>query len=386
LRLCAAGFYSWAATVFSARSSEKLLETLPFQDEGHHPLGELIGQGLDARRALDLTGLTPSTLITPSEKFYVRTACPDPLPSVEQWRIEVRGLLASPMDLHVERDILPRSVPMGVHLLECAGNSREGHFGLMSAADWEGVPLASILGELGVLERASSALVSGYDRHAESSSSIPGADWVFTLEQLRAAGAFLATSMNGAPLSPHHGYPVRLVVPGWYGCCSIKWVNRIEFVDDSTPATEHMKEFAGRTDQAPYGALDFLVSGPDSGFGPRRASDYKAAAIDAAAVPIRVEKWHSEAGLFYRVTGLLWGGQKPTENLMIRFQPGHDYEPVHDCRQDSTRTWTLWSHTLRPKTTGRYLIQLRIDDPTIPARRLAVGYYDRQVDIAEVSS
>ena len=59
------------------------------------------------------------------------------------------------------------------------------------------------------------------------------------------ANAFLALRMNAAPLPEDHGGPVRLVVPGWDGCCCIKWVNRVELVDRNQSATSQMKEYTG---------------------------------------------------------------------------------------------------------------------------------------------
>ena len=76
-----------------------------------------------------------------------------------------------------------------------------------------------------------------------------GASWVLPIAALNSLGAFLAVRMNGEPLPPDHGMPVRLVVPGWYGCAWIKWVIAIRLVGADEPATTQMKEFAGRTHQ-----------------------------------------------------------------------------------------------------------------------------------------
>ena len=79
------------------------------------------------------------------------------------------------------------------------------------------------------------------------------------LDQIRESRAFLATGMNGAPLGPDHGFPLRLVVPGWYGCTAIKWVNEIALLDDTAPATDQMREYAGRTHQDPVGPRDSFL-------------------------------------------------------------------------------------------------------------------------------
>jgi DMSO/TMAO reductase YedYZ molybdopterin-dependent catalytic subunit len=189
------------------------------------------------------------------------------------------------------------------------------------------------------------------------------------MEELRAAGAFLATKLGGKPLSRDHGAPVRLVVPGWYGCTCIKWVDRITFVDETAEATSQMLEYAARTHQ---------------NGSPRLAKDFLPARIDHAAMPIRVEKWREAGQLRYRVVGLLWGGSGTVKKLGIRFNPEEEYVPVEPLRVPQTTPWTLWSHTWRPAQRGRYTIRLTILEPSEHPKRLEAGYYARSVEIEEV--
>ena len=109
------------------------------------------------------------------------------------------------------------------------------------------------------------------------------------------------------------------------------------------------------------------------------------AVIDTAAMPVRVEKWLVGGRLAYRVTGIIWGGSKPTNALSIRFKANQPWVPVDDCPLPaSTLTWSLWSHTWRPDAPGRYQIVLRVDDPTIRTRRLDIFFYVREIVIDEV--
>jgi DMSO/TMAO reductase YedYZ molybdopterin-dependent catalytic subunit len=226
-----------------------------------------------------------------------------------------------------------------------------------------------------VLDRVRSAsplhrvLVSGVDHEASAArTSVPGASWIFARSDLDRA--LLATRINGAPLPADHGAPVRLIVPGWYGCACIKWVNRVELVTDDAPATTQMREFAARTHQRSAPAL---------------ARDYERAVIDTAAMPIRVEKWTEGGRVFYRVVGIIWGGSKPTNALSIRFKSGTPWTRVEHCPlPESTLTWSLWTHTWRPESPGRYQIVLKIDDPSIRTRRLDIFFYVREVDIDDV--
>jgi hypothetical protein len=261
------------------------------------------------------------------------------------------------------------SGPAGTHLLECSGNTDSALFGLISAATWDGVPLASIFERTDAARSAPFVLVSGVDDSTiPTRTSVPGASWIFSRDDLIRSQAFLALRMNGEPLPPDHGAPMRLVVPGWYGCACIKWVNRVELIDDSADATTQMREYASRTHQRGQ---------------PRLARDYSPATIETAAMPIRIEHWIRNDGRpTYRVAGIIWGGTRPTNALMIRFKNSENWVRVTDCPMPaSTTTWSMWSHWWTPEAPGRYDIVLKVDDRSIPTRRLDLFYYARSVNI-----
>jgi DMSO/TMAO reductase YedYZ molybdopterin-dependent catalytic subunit len=208
------------------------------------------------------------------------------------------------------------------------------------------------------------------DHSERSTTSTPGASWIFTLDELRSSGAFLATAMNGERLPPDHGYPVRLFVPGWYGCASIKWVNEISLVDHEAPSTPQMREFGPRTFQNGRPAL---------------AREYKPATMDLAAMPVRVERWVGTGGPVYRVVGVMWGGDAPVDRLSIRFNPREPFVPIAVCPKPvSADSWSLWSHIWRPMERGRYRIVLKAGDPAVRTERLDTYYYTRELYIDEV--
>src|SRR5207247_7599766 len=310
---------------------------------------------------------------------------PGRVPPTDRWHWRVHGLVERPVEVEIEA-LNREAAPMGTHLLECAGNSRAAHFGFMSAARWGGVPRERVLARCGRLPRATRVTVSGFDEHdVQDPGSVPGASWIFGLDQIRESGAFLATTMNGAPLPPDHGYPLRLVVPGWYGCTAIKGVNEIVLVDDQAPATDQMREYAGRTHQGPGPRDDFLVRTGRRPEGPRLARDFQPATIDSAAVPVRVEKLGAGDGaIAYRIFGILWGGRAPVRALRIRFNPDLGFAPVEEVGVGAGRTWTLWSHTFRPPGPGRYKIELAVGDPSVRTRRLDMGFYAREIEITSV--
>lgn len=355
-----------AAPVEASLAGGRRLGLLPFQPEPDLPFGVPQGSGLDARLYFDLSRLEPEKLITPVEDFYVRTGVPDRLPSTAGWRLELGGRVAKPVVLRLA-DLEAEQRDFGVHLLECAGNASPARFGLISAGRWSGIPVEAVLDRARRNSDARAVRITGFDGHSQpSTSSRLGCSWVFTFEQLEACGAFFATHLNDRRLTPVHGYPLRLMVPGWYGCCAVKWVDRVDFVRGDVDATAQMREFAGRTHQ--HGV-------------PEKALDYLPATIDPAAVPIRVEVWQVGERRRYRVVGVQWGGATGGSRLEIRFRPDGPYTRVStQPERGDPDTWALWSHLWDPSP-GRHLIQLRFDDPGLQTRRLDMGLYLRGVDI-----
>ena len=335
------------------------------------PYGEAVGgPGLDTRVFTDLSSLSADQLITPTDRVFVRTAAPV---GIEQrastWQV---ALGAGPAAALLGIDELRRlSRPQGAHLIECAGNNDPDNFGLLSVADWDGVPVADLLPRLSPGRDAYGVLVSGVDDEAQTArSSVPGASWILTLSDLPRLGAFLATRMNGAPLSTEHGSPVRLVVPGWYGCAWIKWVNELRLVEADAEVTAQMAEFASRTHQNGR---------------PARADAYQPPVIDLAATPVRVERWRVNGALEYRVVGIAWGGQQPATSLAIRFGSREPWTTFDVCPAPSApRTWSLWTYRWKPAEPGLYNIALSSPDRSVRTRRLDMFFYSRRVRVDEV--
>ncbi len=343
----------------------KFAGLVPFQDEQHAPAGTLIGSELDGRLFTDLARVSARRLVTPSSEFFVRSAASRLLPDAAGWTIALDGLVKHPEQLNINQ-LRNSAKPMGTHLMECAGNVALTRFGLIGAAAWTGVRLVDILGE--VKPGTGWVEISGFDEYSEPSrTSTPGASWVFPLDALQPA--FLATGMNGQPLSRDHGAPARLVVPGWYGCACIKWVNRITFVAENADASSQMQEYAVRTLQAGR---------------PQLAREYAPAMVDPAALPTRVEKWIVNGKLRYRVAGLAWSGSQPIAALKIRFNPEDPFVPVPGFRKATSDSWAIWTYDWSPSARGDYTIRLALANPSIPARKLDLGLYDRTVHIGEI--
>jgi DMSO/TMAO reductase YedYZ molybdopterin-dependent catalytic subunit len=357
----------------SANLPGKLAGQMEFLNEGFAEMDKPFGSELDGRLFTSLSDLDERQLITPAERFYLRTRASQVLPEAESWTVALNGLVESPRKFKVQ-ELQNSAKPMGAQLMECAGNTRAAHFGMISVGEWAGVPMSDILATAKPRSSATQILVSGFDHYVSNSvTSTPGASWIFRLDDFLKSNAFLATKLDGKVLSRDHGAPVRLLVPGWYGCSCIKWVDSISLVDDSAESTSQMLEYARRTHQ---------------NGSPRLARDFRPARIEHAAMPIRVEKWAVGNALKYRVVGLLWGGSSsargPIRTMGIRFNPDEDYVPVDHLPPSQDNPWTLWSHIWMPAARGRYTIRLAIKDPELHPKRLDSGYYARSVEIEEV--
>src|SRR3981081_1820902 len=183
-----AGFHNMRLPAFLGQATKdsvqggQYLGSITFLGESPMPMDIPMGTGLDGRLYTDLSAVGPDNPITPNDKFYVRTRASALLGDSKPWLINVTGLVKQPSKISLT-DLKKLSRPAGLHLLECSGNVRDAHFGMLSVADWAGVPLSAILDSVRIQKAASHVLISGFDRYLETSAtSLPGASWVFTVD------------------------------------------------------------------------------------------------------------------------------------------------------------------------------------------------------------
>jgi DMSO/TMAO reductase YedYZ molybdopterin-dependent catalytic subunit/rhodanese-related sulfurtransferase/glyoxylase-like metal-dependent hydrolase (beta-lactamase superfamily II) len=180
-------------------------------------------------------------VVMPNARFYVRNHFPAPTIDAPTWRLQVVGLVERPLQLSL-RDLLRMPSETCVVTLECAGNGRhsllppvEGEawrFGAVSTAEWTGVLLNHVLDRAGILPPAREIVFRGADRGTvEGRTGTFNFERSLTLDTARQSNALLAYAMNGDALPLQHGHPLRLVVPGWYGVASVKWLTAIEVVE-----------------------------------------------------------------------------------------------------------------------------------------------------------
>jgi DMSO/TMAO reductase YedYZ molybdopterin-dependent catalytic subunit len=177
--------------------------------------------------------------MTPVGLHYLLTHYDIPEVDSATWRLEVDGLVEEPLSLSLE-DMRARPAVETAVTMECAGNGRahvEPHvvsqpwlLEAVGTARWRGTPVAGVLQEAGVRDGAAEVLFTGLDRGVEGDEEQSYARSL-PLEEALAGEAILAYEINGVPLPPQHGFPLRLLVPGWYGMTSVKWLSRITVLD-----------------------------------------------------------------------------------------------------------------------------------------------------------
>jgi len=308
---------------------------------------------LAARQMIDLSMLTPGLLDhTPEHLFYIRTAIPLTLGkdrlAMERWNISIssnkgRQQYYSALDIH------ERGEDFGRGVLECSGNTRSWHFGLLSQARWtRGVRMNTLLEPFikkhKIKSSAVSILVTGYDKHTSPRGGVRGASWVFSWEQVLETGMFLATEMNGKHLEKDHGFPVRLVVPNWYGCTNIKWVESIQFVNGKKiKPTSQMREFKGRVHMKNA---------------PKKSCAGWSGRQGLSATLTRAEKWVRGDGIPYlKLVGLFWGGQKKQLNPPLEFLVEHNNGTVplkHRYMRENITEWGQFC-SLIPYPNGKHV-------------------------------
>ena len=210
--------------------------------------------GVMVRREQPFNVETPLELlrrdyVTPAELFYVRNHGSLPAVDPDTYRLTVTGLVERPLELSLERLKSEFSRVEMVATLYCAGNRRRElsavrtmpgkvpwGAGAAGNAHWAGAPLREVLRSAGVREEARHVAFTGLDKDEESGTgtqyggSIP-------VEKGTSAEVLLAYEMNGEPLAPEHGFPLRVVVGGYIGARNVKWLSGISL--QRTPSDNH---------------------------------------------------------------------------------------------------------------------------------------------------
>ena len=276
--------------------------------------------------------------VTPTGMHYLLSHFDIPMVDPSTWRLEIGGLVERPTSLGLEelRRLPATTEPV---TLECAGNGRslmtprhEGqpwHLGGVSTARWTGVRLADLLVEVGVRDGAVDVAFTGADEGIEEGVRQAYA-WGLPIAEALRTDLLLAFEMNGRLLEPQHGAPLRLVVPGWYGMASVKWLTRIEVLaapfDGPQPASYRTVQREDDTGE------------PISRIGPRALMIPPGVADDDDEQLARVV----DADIL-RLTGRAWSGLGPIERVEVSADGGVTWIDAALGTPPGPAAWVSWN-------------------------------------------
>ncbi len=284
-------------------------------------------------------------IITPNGLFFERYHAGRVDVDPHQHRLMIHGLVERPLVLTMD-DIMRFPAVSRIHFLECPANGgmewREAQLnslqfthGMIGCAEWTGVPLSTLLDETGLKKEAKWVLVEGADG-ARMNRSVP-------LEKCL-DDCLVVYGQNGEALRPEQGYPLRLLVPGWQGNISVKWLRRIKVGDQPWFSREETSKYT-----------ELMPDGKSRGF--TWVNDAKS--VVTFPCP---EKPVTAPGL-YEIRGLAWSGQGKVRQVDVSVDGGVNWsgaqlhEPV--LSKALTRFSLPWRWDGRPA-----LVQSRVVDDT----------------------
>src|ERR1700757_1027569 len=261
--------------------------------------------------------------ITPNDLFYCVTKnVIDPRVNVDLWHLEIAGLVQNPATWRFQ-DLMGFKPTTQETTLMCISNGLDA--GLMSNAVWKGVPLHDLLDQAGVLSGAARVRFHSVDNYTDT---IP-------LEKALEPTTLLAYEMNGAPLPQRHGYPLRMIVPGYFGEKQVKWLTRIEVADANA------KGFYEAQGWGP----DFIVPTRSRIDVPEYESRFSLGKLNA---PIEVK-------------GIAHGGDRGISLVELSFD-GQTWNDEEIYYSGGKLGWSLWKTQWTPAAAGDYMVVVRATD------------------------
>jgi DMSO/TMAO reductase YedYZ molybdopterin-dependent catalytic subunit len=277
--------------------------------------------------------------ITPIGLHYLLAHYDIPLVDPGSWRLTVGGLVDRELSLTLAQVRARPDTEIAV-TMECAGNGRArlsprpfSQPWLQEAvgtARWRGTPLAPLLEEAGVQDGAVEIVFAGLDRGIEGDEEQDFARSL-TLEEAIGGEAILAYEINGHPLPPQHGFPLRLVVPGWYGMTNVKWLTRVEAVGVPFTGPQQSRSYRIRLrEDEPGVALTRMR--PRALMTPPGTPHFPARHRTVAAGEVILE-------------GRAWSGFAPIDRVDVSVDGGRTWAAAELERDvDSAWAWSLWRH------------------------------------------
>jgi sulfane dehydrogenase subunit SoxC len=290
--------------------------------------------------------------LVPNELFFVRNNCPV-VPRLEPatWRLHIGGSGVSRPRAFTYDEILSMPSMSVLRAIECAGNGRNffqiSHgkkiagtpwgLGGIGVAEWTGVPLREVLERAGIKQTARDVMPEGLDQKRVKRP--------MPIDRALADDTLLVYAMNGQPLPPDHGFPLRVVVPGWVGIAHIKWLGRIEVSEEPL--------------YSEYNTQKYIFIGPNyesrpPALGPMVTTQKVKSAFELP--------WNGEVPSGRRLLrGRSWSGEGSIAGVDVSLDGGRAWQPARLREPNIDRAWVRWDvdWDARP---GTHRLQARATD------------------------
>jgi sulfane dehydrogenase subunit SoxC len=294
--------------------------------------------------------------ITPVGLHYLLIHFDIPMVDASRYELRIGGHVRSEMRLSIDELMARPSTTLAV-TLECAGNGRAllqprpmsqpWLCEAVGTAEWTGTRLAPILDEAGVMEGARDVVFTGLDRGVQGGvdqhyeRSLPIAD-------AARDEVLLAYAINGRPLPPQHGFPLRLIVPGWYGMTHVKWLRSITVID---------RPFAGYQQAKAY---QFRTSDTDPGVPVARM--LPRALMVPPGVPDFMSRTRFVEPSTQLIEGRAWSGRAPIVNVDFSADGGASWASTALQDPVSPYSWRGWTYEWDATRAGEYELSSRARD------------------------
>jgi DMSO/TMAO reductase YedYZ molybdopterin-dependent catalytic subunit len=297
--------------------------------------------------------------LTAAERFFVRNHFPIPQINEEEYRLSVAGRVRKPLTLSLDclRALPSQTVTT---TMECAGNNRtflppetkgvKWGLGAVGTADWTGVRLADVLSSAQVEEEVVEILLEGADQGIPDEEPKPTGPIHYArslpLAKAMQGDVLLAYAMNGQQLTAKHGFPLRAIVPGWYGMASVKWLTRILAVD------------------APFGGyfqtIDYAYWEMQNGHPVRTPlAEMLVKSLIARPKEGEVLACSSE----HSIVGAAWSGAGAIAKVEVSVDGGQSWAQAELAAEARPNAWRLWQCRWQaPAEPGEYTLMARATD------------------------
>jgi DMSO/TMAO reductase YedYZ molybdopterin-dependent catalytic subunit len=287
---------------------------------------------------------------TPRDQFFTTQHYGHPEVDPAAFRLKITGLVDRPKSLSLDEIKRLRGIEL-IAGFECSGNSPRPIQGLASNGRWTGVPLKTVLDEAGVKAQAREFVFFGAD-HGEEEVEFRAqkfkVDQQFgrSLSRERALSPepFLVYALNGEPLTKHQGFPLRLLVPGWYGVANVKWLSHIHAQEE-----QYLGKFQARWYRTLRGET---VDGE---------TQWKETAISHMRLKSVIARV-SRDGARHKVLGFVLNDGTPIKSVEVKIDDGPWQPATMDPATSGKYSWKLFTYAWTGATPGEHTLVSRATD------------------------